>query len=437
MTSIITQRAERRGTDVFVFSSRDLTRTLEDHLFRGIVVVTMLLEIIVYMEPAPVDVAIIFCLGLGLFLGKLSCRAISTFALLSIVVFVLGNLVSMHNPFDLERAVWYISVTLYLVVSWLFFVGVISWYGPAFMNMLINAYCVAGLISAILGIGGYFHLLPGADTMLLAGRARGLFKDCNVYGPFFVPMALFSLMRLVDSRTQVRAKAIASFMFLFAAAGMLLCFSRGCWLNFGVALAVFFLVQLIPANFDNPTVPSFRKAGIVIVAGGLAVYIAMGIPAIKEMLSMRVTETGFQKYDRVRFATQRESLEAAEEHPLGIGPGQAEEVFGYATHSMYMRILSENGPIALLAMLSFVGATAARALKVARQVNSPWLRNINLVVFACIIGHLANSVVIDTVHWRHIWFIYALPWAPLRFSDYSNRLPLTRPVTRAKSAVAI
>lgn len=394
----------------------------EDHVLRTLVIAAMLLEIVVFREPAPVDMMIVFSLGLGLFLGKLSFKAISTLVLASLTGFALANLVSMHNSFDMERALWYLAVTLYLIASWFFFVGVMSRYGLSFMNTLINAYCFAGLISAALGVGGYFHLLPDQDTLLLAGRARGLFKDCNVYGPFFVPMALFSLVRILDSRNQIHAKLWAAFLFLAAAIGMLLCFSRGCWLNCGVALGVFLLVQMVPANFDKENLLNFRVAGMTVAVGVLTIFVLVNTAAVQNMLAMRITDSGLQGYDRVRFATQRESLEAAEEHPLGIGPGQAEIMFGYATHSMYMRVMSENGVIALISLLVFIGATAARALQVARQTESPWLRNISLVVFASIIGHLANSVVIDTVHWRHIWFIYALPWVPFRIAGYSRRV---------------
>ena len=405
----------------------------EDHVLRTLVIAAILLEIIVFREPAPVDLVIVFTLCLGMFLGKLSFKAISTLGLASLTGFALANLISMHNPFDMERAVWYLAVTLYLVISWVFFVGVLSRYGLSFMGTLINAYCFAGLISAALGVGGYFRLLPDPDTLLLAGRAKGLFKDCNVYGPFFVPMALFSLVKILDTRNEMRAKLWASFLFLSAAIGMLLCFSRGCWLNFGVALVVFLAVQLVPANFNKENLLNFRVAGITVAAGVLTILVLINTAAVQNMLAMRITDSGLQGYDRVRFATQRESLEAAEEQPLGIGPGQAEITFGYATHSMYMRVLSENGVIALISLLVFIGATAARALQVARQTESPWLRNISLMVFASIIGHLANSFVIDTVHWRHIWFIYALPWVPFRFEEYSRRLMArTRRITNRK-----
>ena len=377
----------------------------------------LLLEIVVFHEPAPVDAAIIFALGLGLLLGNLDFAAISRLPLACLAVFALCNLVSMYDPYDLTRAIWYVFVTLYLIASWFFFVGVIGRYGTPFMRILIDAYCLAGLISALIGIGGYFHLLPHQNLLLLQGRARGLFKDCNVYGPFLVPVALFALNTLMKSAAARRVKTFALISFLASVVAMLLCFSRACWLNLGISLAVFFVLHLVVAHSGQRARPRIQTGAVVVLAGGLAALALINTSTVKGMLSMRVTENGLQRYDRIRFATQRLSLEAAEERPLGIGPGQAELVFGYATHSMYLRILSENGVLALAAVLGFIIATSVRSWTIVRRTRDPWLRQLNVVILACIAGHLANSVVIDTVHWRHIWFIYALPWANVRIPD--------------------
>jgi O-antigen ligase len=140
--------------------------------------------------------------------------------------------------------------------------------------------------------------------------------------------------------------------------------------------------------------------------------ILLNIPAVSNMMSVRVSGNGLQSYDRVRFATHDLALTTAVERPFGIGPGQSEGLFGYATHSMYLRVLSENGFLALAGILVFVAVTAARAFRLTRYAESPAVREFNLVLFACIVGHLVNSDVIDTVHWRHIWLIYALAWTP-------------------------
>ena len=60
-------------------------------------------------------------------------------------------------------------------------------------------YVVAGVISALFGIVGYFHLVPQYEIFLLNGRSKGLFKDCNVYGPFFVPIVLIAINLLLEA----------------------------------------------------------------------------------------------------------------------------------------------------------------------------------------------------------------------------------------------
>ena len=401
------------------FRTRESVLPAGEWVFRGLVILAMCLEIVVFIEPAPVDVLIMLCLVLGALLGKLDFGAVQTKPLVALAVFALANLVSMYDPLDPARAVWYVFVTLYLVASWLFFTGLIGRYGEPMLTTLINTYCVAGLFSAFLGIGGYLHFLPFQDTLLLQGRARGLFKDCNVYGPYFVPVALFALTRLMNHRAAWRARLASSIFLLAAVVAMFLSFSRACWLNFGVALLVFFAAQQIFMQSSVARQGNFRTVALALGASTVVLLMLINSPSVKTMLSMRLTSTGLQDYDRTRFATQGLSLQTAEERPLGIGPGQAEEVLGYATHSMYLRILSENGIVALLAVGVFIGATMARALTVIRRGENQWSRELNLAVFACIVGHLINSIFIDTVHWRHIWFIYALPWAPARLRTFA------------------
>lgn len=393
-----------------------------NRIFRALALLTIWLEIVVLFEPAPVDVLIVGCLLLGLLLRTLDFAAVGSVPMVALAVFAIANLVSMYDPFDLTRAVWYVFVTLYLVASWFFFVGLLGRFGESMLASSIQAYCLAGVVSAFLGAGGYFHFLPDSDTFLLAGRARGLFKDCNVYGPYFVPMALFALIHLMDVAASVRTKLLSFVFFLSAVLAMLLCFSRACWLNFVVALLVFFGGLWWRSRGGSAGHLSLRTVTAILIVGTIGVVALLQTEAVKDMLALRITSSGLQDYDRVRFATQDQALEMAQRRPLGIGPGQSEVILEYATHSMYMRVLIENGLIALLALLAFIGATMVRAWKQAATARTGWLRSVHLVVFACIAGHLVNSFFIDTVHWRHIWFIYALPWLPLHARGYAQRL---------------
>jgi hypothetical protein len=399
-------------------------RHREDSIFRVLVVLALLLEIVVYIEPAPVDLLLVVCLPVALILGKLRFSGLSVLPVVSLVFFALANLVSMHDPIDPSVAFRYLLVTFYLLGSWFFFVGVEGRYGKPFLAAMINTYCLAGFISALLGIGAYFGLLPFTGTLLLGGRARGLFKDCNVYGPFFVPAALFALTRIMDSRSTLREKIPSMAVLGPSLLAILLCFSRACWINFVIALAVFLVGQIafggLRIQLTHREVRRRILAGVGIVAACAVSFVLIDeIPAVSGMMAQRVTTNGLQNYDRVRFATQDLALETARRQPLGIGPGQVELAFNYATHSMYIRILTENGAVALLAILMFIGATIVRSVAVIQRAEDPWYRELSLVVLACIAGHLVNSFVIDTVHWRHIWFIYAIPWAPARLHNYS------------------
>jgi hypothetical protein len=396
----------------------------EDAVFRGLIVLALLLEVVVYIEPAPVDLLLLVCLAMALTMGKLRFPTLSVLPVVALVAFGLANLLSMYDPIDPSIAFKYMLVTFYLAGTWFFFVGVEGRYGKSFMALMINTYCAAGFVSALLGIGAYFGLIPFKDTLLLGGRARGLFKDCNVYGPFFVPVALFALTRIMDSRSTLREKGPSVAVLISSVLAMLLCFSRACWINFGLALAIFLTGQVafrgLRSQLSPREIRARMRAGIgLLFAGGVLLAAINEIPVVSDMMSQRLTSNGLQYYDRVRFATQDLALETAKQHLLGIGPGQVELAFDYATHSMYVRILTENGALALIALLVFIGATAWRSICVIERAEDPWYRELNLVVLACIAGHLVNSFVIDTVHWRHIWFIYALPWAPARLRSYS------------------
>ena len=404
----------------FSFRHETTWLTPGDRLFQNLVCLAMVLEIVVCVEPAPVDAVVVACLVIGVLSGKVRLSLVGYLPLISLTVFALANLVSMYDPGDPERAIWYLAVTFYLIGSWFFFVGVIGRYGPPLVTRLIDAYCFAGLISAMLGIGGYFHFLPFQDVLLIAGRARGLFKDPNVYGPYFVPVALFALTRAGGAIGWMR-KTLFALLFQAAVAAILLCFSRACWINFAVSLLVYFSAQFLMRNRATQLRRTSRVALSVVAVSAVAAILLLSTPMTRKMLDQRVTPDGLQNYDRVRFATQSLALESAEERPLGIGPGQSELLFDYSTHSMYLRVLSENGAIALISLLVFIGGTIARSITLIRRAEAHWFRETNVVVVAVIAGHLVNSFVIDTVHWRHIWFIYSIPWIDARLREASPR----------------
>src|SRR4051794_38559623 len=75
-------------------------RTTGDRMLQRLVFIAMTLEIVVFIEPAPVDAVLMVCLAAAVLSGKLSFSALTPSVLVSIGFFTLLNLVSMYDPFD-------------------------------------------------------------------------------------------------------------------------------------------------------------------------------------------------------------------------------------------------------------------------------------------------------------------------------------------------
>ncbi len=74
------------------------------------------------------------------------------------------------------------------------------------LTLIFNAWVIAAIITAILGILGYFHAFPGAEVFTRYDRAMGAFQDPNVFGPYLVAPALYLLHGMPDRRTAAKRR---------------------------------------------------------------------------------------------------------------------------------------------------------------------------------------------------------------------------------------
>jgi hypothetical protein len=116
-----------------------------------------------------------------------------------------------------------------------------------------------------------------------------------------------------------------------------------------------------------------------------------------------------QSYDVERFGAQRTGIELAERYPFGIGPGQFDVVVPISTHSTYVRALAEQGILGLVAIASLFLATLLFAGRNATLGRDSYGIG-SAALLAAWVGLLVNSFVVDTLHWRHLWFVAALIW---------------------------
>jgi O-antigen ligase len=367
---------------------------------------------VVFVEPAPYDIALILLLISGVVLSRLAFHAEHRVPLVLVAGFLAANAVSFAYVVDLRLAISYASANAYLAASWLLFAGLTSAHGSRSINVLMRGYTVAGLLAVVVSALAFFGAIPYQSLLLGAGRARGLFKDPNVFGPYLVPMLVYALARLQRSGPRCAGFWLNLAVCALATLGVLLSFSRAAWISCGVAIAGFFALQLISGILRRTVsarlVYSLLLIGLLV--GSAALLAVSGESAISRMLAMRVGHSGLHSYDAVRFETHRQALETAMERPLGIGPGQSEVTFRISTHNMYLRILTETGVLGFVTFYGFVILSLARASKHALTLAGESGRDLFAVVSVCLLAILVNGLVIDTIHWRHFWFLLGLAW---------------------------
>ncbi|MCA9655955.1 MAG: O-antigen ligase family protein [Myxococcales bacterium] len=359
---------------------------------------------VVLMEPAPYDLLMCGALVVGPMFLWPSFRPSLALPLLLAALLVLANGISIVLSPDLGRSLGFFGVTAYLLASAALVAGWLDRAGTPLLRTLLHAYAVGAGITATLAVGAYFGVLPGAELMLPKGRLQGLFKDANVFGAFMVPAVVLAVARLGDARR----RAPWAVLLLVGGLGVLLSYSRGAWINLALSVIAYLGLRLASGRV-RPSLATIVGACVGLMVLGGALVAALEHPTVREMLEIRASAQG---YDDDRFGNQAAALVVALEHPLGIGPGATEVRFPISAHSLYVRAFVENGVLGLWATLGLLLLSQARALWVSLQPGDEANQRMLTVVAAALVGAVVESAVIDTIHWRHLWLLLALAWAP-------------------------
>jgi hypothetical protein len=173
---------------------------------------------------------------------------------------------------DRPNVASWIATSWYMAVTVMFFAMVLSEDTQARLDMLRRGLIAGAMIAALAGIAGYFNLVPGGrDTLTLYDRARGTFKDPNVYGAFLFLPALFVLQSVVSDRLgQSFRSGIAFAVFAFA---ILLAFSRAAW--GGLVITAAFMLALMVL-----TSSSHKQRSLIIVMALVTVILAAMLVAV-------------------------------------------------------------------------------------------------------------------------------------------------------------
>ncbi|MCC6613328.1 MAG: O-antigen ligase family protein [Anaerolineae bacterium] len=359
--------------------------------------------------PLPLDVGQILAFALvaswlvhRILRGRAETRTIPWSPVyLPLIVFIVAGALTAFNAFSLgawltEWLKWLLMLVIAVVV---YDLGrEIGW--RPFVFMLV----MAALANALIGIYEFFggsgalHLVVNERFF----RAFGTFGQPNPFGGFMgliAPLAitsalshLLALWRRWRALRRVDAGALAGLVFYGAASAvialaLMLSWSRGAWLGFGVSLAVvaFALPRRLSLSLG-------LAAALLIGFGGL--YASGRLPAsvaerlgtiVEELFSLRdvrgvdITPENYAVIERL--AHWQAAVEMATNQPwLGVGLGNYEAAYpayrllnwkfplGHA-HNYYLNVLGETGIIGLIAYGAFMVFVFAFAWRSRRHAD--------------------------------------------------------------------
>jgi O-antigen ligase len=365
------------------------------------VTIGFLLLGVVLVEPAPSDALFGLVMAVAAVTGRFRLGRAPRTVLCLVAAFLILNVLSAVDVTDWAVAGRFFMITLYLGLFSLWLAVYID--RPARARRLVCAYLFIAVLSALLASLALFVHFPGSSVMIGdASRAKGLFKDPNVYGPFLIPIALILAEEILSPRLLRLRRSLMLASFVLLTLGVVFSYSRAAWLDYAIGLIVLIGVVVLRR-------PDRRAISLVLVVllSGLAIA---GAVLGTGSLGFLQERAHLQSYDTNRFAAQSRGLTVGIDHPFGVGPGQFDVISPVSSHSLYVRSLSEQGVLGLLVVILLTVTTLTfGAVNVLRGRDTYGISAAAL--FAAWCGLVVNGVFVDTLHWRHLWLLAALIWA--------------------------
>jgi len=361
---------------------------------------------IILFEPSFYELLFIPTLLVAVLAGMRFYRSTASLLVLTIVFFpfaLIASFQAFYTP--LTQAFIFALVTFFMLLTSVFAANYIAAAPHERMRGIINAYIVIAVLSSFVGLYGY---LGHNELFTLYGRAKGMFKDPNVYGPFLILPAIFALERVLMSRRLWRI-VTAALVYCILLVGVFASFSRAAWGVFAFAsLFTYLMVFFFEANGRDKV--RMLMMGLV---GGLLLMIALGglisLPAFNSLFEERASVA--QNYDTGstgRFARQDYAFDLALQNPLGLGPLEFEHLeIKEAPHDTYVTVLHHYGWGGGLAFYGLIFLTLIRGLAGLRYRN---VRLLLIPLLAVYIPHVIEAAIIDIDHWRHVYLLFGIVW---------------------------
>ena len=361
---------------------------------------------LVFIEPSPYEIATLAAIAIFAISGLTLRASLLPFAILLILINI-GYTISANALFSDKGVVTWIVTSWYLAATAIFFAAMLGTNTERRLAALMRGCVIAGVVAALAGVLAYFRLIPGSAELLLYDRARGTFKDPNVFGAFLVLPALLALQMVIAGRLAQAAKGML-LIALFSIA-ILLSFSRAAWGQ----LAITGAIMLVLTFFTTPSASQRLRIVLIAMAGvaALALLISalLSLDAVANLFKERVSLD--QEYDvgqMGRFGRHALGALLALDVPLGIGPLQFSKIFPEDPHNSYLNAFMSGGWLSGVTYPTLALITLAFGLRYL-FVATPW-QSTMIVVYAAYAGMMIESFIIDSDHWRHVFLLLGVLW---------------------------
>jgi O-antigen ligase len=390
----------------------------------AMVAIGVFLSGFVISEPAPYELMLAVQIGLFFLLGLKISRAVGPLLIL-LLLFNVGGMLSLTVMADLSGAPMYMAVSLFLALTSVFYAAIIE-DDHRRLGLIFGAWVAASVMTALLGILGYFHAFPGADVFTLYDRAKGAFQDPNVFGPYLVAPALYLMYRLLSGTLAGAPLVIAGLLVLTL--GIFLSFSRAAWglyLFSALALVIVMLLKERTAAF-RLKIFTLTLAALVLLM--LALGGAMQSKKVSDLFLNRAKLV--QDYDGARlgrFERHKIGFLMAMERPLGLGPMVLGKMFGEDEHNIWLKSLTTYGWLGFVSYLLLIWSTLAIGFRALLR-DRPWQPYL-MIAWIVLAGHAMIGNVIDLDHWRHVYLLFGVIWGCFALEERHRRSCLPKSLT--------
>lgn len=393
-----TRAATRRPSGV------SLTVSAEG-LVNGLLFFTILISFVVFIEPAPYE-GMVALMAMAVVFARVRFDPLLAPMIFIIAIWALFGAFAVMPVTDNSKAITYYLVSIYLALTSLIFACLLTQNTERRLATLERAYILAAFLASVLGIIGYFNIIPSLRHILvLNGRAQATFKDPNVFGPYLILPLLLLIQGFLYRGFRLRHIA-ACLVILMA---LLLSFSRGAWGHFVVSALVMLMMIFWTNKSTAFRLRILRLSALAVagIAGLLALLLSFG--SIGKMFSERANLVNY--YDageNGRFGTQLRGLMAIFDLPNGLGPHGYSAAFGIDPHDVYLAALYAYGWVGGIAYLTLALTTLVVGFR-GLLIRAPW-QPVLIAAYATFLGVALEGFIIDTDHWRHYFLLLGMVW---------------------------